>query len=71
MTLKELGSTYREQDRLLQESIKRNRALLKVAKGEEILALRRKLLILYDMSRDMREIACILENYYGDERNEI
>ena len=71
MTLKELGSTYREQDRLLQESIKRNRALLKVAKGEEILAIRRKLLILYDMSRDTREVACILENYYGDEQNEI
>ena len=71
MTLKELGSTYREQDRLLQETIKKTRLLLKVATGEELLAVRRKLLILYDMSRDMREIASILENYYGDDKNEI
>lgn len=71
MTLKELGSTYREQDKLLQESIKKTRALLKVATGEELLATRRKLLILYDMSRDMREIACTLENYYGEDADEI
>lgn len=71
MTLKELGSTYREQDKLLQESIKKTRTLLKVARGEELLAARRKLLILYDMSRDMREIADVLENYYGDDDNVI
>lgn len=71
MTLKELGSTYREQDRLLQESIKKTRALLRVARGEELLAVRRKLLILYDMSRDMREIADVLENYYGDDSNAV
>ncbi|MBR5218165.1 MAG: hypothetical protein IKV89_00395 [Clostridia bacterium] len=71
MTLKELGSTYREQDRRLQESIKKTRALLKVARGEELLAVRRKLLILYDMSRDMREIADVLENYYGDDSNAV
>lgn len=71
MTLKELGSTYREQDKLLQESIKKTRALLKIATGEELLATRRKLLILYDMSRDMREIAYTLENYYGDDENAI
>jgi hypothetical protein len=67
MTLKELGSVYREQDRLLQESIKKTRALLKIATGEELLETRRKLLILYDMSRDMREIAYTLENYYGED----
>lgn len=71
MTLKELGSTYREQDERLQETIKKTRVLLKVARGEELLAVRRKLLILYDMSRDMREIAGILENYYGGAENEI
>lgn len=71
MTLKELGSTYREQDKLLQESIKKTRALLKVATGEELLATRRRLLILYDMSRDMREIAATLENYYGEDADEI
>lgn len=67
MTLKELAQTYREQDELLQVSIKRTRALLKVARGEELLQVRRKLLILYDMSRDMKQTAYILENYYGDE----
>ena len=67
MTLKELARTYREQDELLQVSIKRTRALLKVARGEELLQVRRKLLILYDMSRDMKQTAYILENYYGDE----
>ena len=71
MTLKELGSTYREQDKLLQESIKKTRALLRVARGEELLTVRRKLLILYDMSRDMREIADVLENYYGDDENAV
>ena len=67
MTLKELGRTYREQDELLQTSIKRMRALLKVAHGEELLNVRRKLLILYDMSRDLRYVAHVLENYYGDD----
>ncbi len=67
MTLKELARTYREQDELLQVSIKRTRALLKVARGEELLRVRRKLLILYDMSRDMKQTAYILENYYGDD----
>ena len=67
MTLKELARTYREQDELLQVSIKRTRALLKVARGEELLQVRRKLLILYDMSRDMKQTAYILENYYGDD----
>ena len=67
MTLKELGRTYREQDELLQPSIKRMRALLKVARGEELLSVRRKLLILYDMSRDLRHVAHVLENYYGDD----
>lgn len=71
MTLKELGSTYREQDKLLQESIKKTRALLRAARGEELLAVRRKLLILYDMSRDMRDIADVLENYYGDDSNAV
>ncbi|MBR5272084.1 MAG: hypothetical protein IKU25_01630 [Clostridia bacterium] len=67
MTLKELGRTYRDQDELLQVSIKRTRALLKVARGEELLKVRRKLLILYDMSRDMKYVAHLLENYYGDD----
>lgn len=71
MTLKELGSTYREQDKRLQETIKKTRALLKVARGEELLRVRRNLLILYDMSRDMREIAEVLENYYGGAQNEV
>ncbi|MBR5773518.1 MAG: hypothetical protein IKY44_01575 [Clostridia bacterium] len=71
MTLKELAVTYREQDKLLQESIKKARVLLKIATGEELLATRRKLLILYDMSRDMREIAATLENYYGGDEDAV
>ena len=67
MTLKELGSVYREEDEKLRDSIKKTRALLKLATGEELLNVRRKLLILYDMSRDMRYIAEVLENYYGDD----
>ena len=51
----------------MQERIQRERDRLKTARGEDLLTLRKTLLTLYDMSRDLRDTAYILENYYGGE----
>lgn len=66
MTLQELGVEYREQASAIQSSIDKLRPLLRLYHGDELLALKRQLLILYDMSRDCKKISTYLQQYYSE-----
>ena len=67
MTLYELGEDYLEQNRYLEEKIKRLNKELKQKSGNDYICLKRDLCLLYKMSSELRDTAYILMHYYEDD----
>lgn len=66
MTLKDLAKIYRKDEELLTKQIDVLRENAKKLTGAKKHTANRNLCCLYEMRRDVRNTALILENYYGD-----
>lgn len=67
MTVTELAQEYEDQYRVLNAKIKGLRPLLCVYRGEDLLQLRRKIKIYYDMASQCKVISTMLTEYYTEE----
>lgn len=67
MTVTELAKEYENQYRVLNAKIKGLRPLLCVYRGEDLLQLRRKIKIYYDMASQCKVISTMLTEYYTEE----
>lgn len=65
MNLQELGQEYIEESALIRNQIRQLRPKLKKVQGYELLELRRKLTVLYEMAADCNKIGQHLNNYYN------
>ena len=65
MNLQELGTQYVEESTLIRNQIRELRPKLKEVDGYELLELRRKLSVLYEMASDCNKIGEHLHNYYS------
>lgn len=66
MTITKLAQEYENQYRVLNAKIKGLRPLLCVYKGEDLLLLRRKIKIYYDMASQCKVISTMLSEYYTE-----
>lgn len=66
MTLYELGEDYLRQNEYLKKEIRELSQELKEMRGNNYIAGKRKLLCLYEMSRELRYTANILLHYYDN-----
>ena len=64
MTLYELGEDYLRQNDVIVDKIHRLNGELKTKKGNDYIVLKGNILILYQMSRELRETAYTLMHYY-------
>lgn len=67
MTVTQLAQEYENQYRILNSKIKGLRPLLCVYRGEDLLFLRRKIKIYYDMASQCKVISTMLSDYYTGE----
>lgn len=67
MTIDELAHEYMLQYKVLCAKMDGLRPLLCVYSGEDLLLLRRKIKIYYDMACDCKRIASLLTGYYDGE----
>lgn len=67
MTVTQLAEEYNNQYRILNAKITGLRPLLCVYKGEDLVRLRRKIKIYYDMASQCKVIATMLSEYYTGE----
>lgn len=65
MNLQELGSQYAQESSFIKGQIRELRPKLKEASGYELIELRRKLTVLYEMASDCNKIGEHLHNYYS------
>lgn len=66
MTITELAKEYKKQYELLCCKIEGLRPLLVVYSGEDLLHLRKKIRVYYDMALECRHTWRLLESYYDD-----
>ena len=64
MTLYELGEDYLRQNGCIVDKIHSLTRELKTKKGNDYIALKRNICILYTMSRELRDTAAVLMHYY-------
>ena len=67
MTVTQLAEEYENQYRVLNAKLQGLRPLLCVYTGEDLVILRRKIKIYYDMASQCKVIATMLSGYYEDE----
>lgn len=67
MTIFELANEYEEQYKKISMKMDGLKPLLYVYSGEDLLLLRRKLKIYYDMACECRRISSMLLHYYDTE----
>lgn len=71
MTINELAYEYEQQYKILCAKIDGLKPLLCVYRGEELVTLRRKIRIYYDMACECKRTAAILYGYYReDDKND-
>ena len=70
MTIDELAIEYQQQYKSLCAKIEGLRPLLYVYAGEDLVILRRKLKIYYNMASECKCIYTILSSYYDEKENE-
>lgn len=70
MTVTQLAEEYENQYRVLNAKIKGLRPLLCVYTGEDLVQLRRKIKIYYDMASQCKVISTMLSDYYADEEEQ-
>lgn len=67
MTIDELAREYEQQYKVLCAKMDGLRPLLCVYRGKELLLLRRKILIYYDMACECKRIYSLLSRYYEED----
>lgn len=67
MTINELAHEYEQQYKVMSARIDGLRPLLSVYRGEDLVRLRRKIRIYYDMACECKRTASMLFGYYGEE----
>lgn len=67
MKIDELAKEYENQYRILLNKIEGLRPLLCVYRGQDLLNLRRRIRIYYDMAAECRSTSRMLRGYYGEE----
>lgn len=67
MTVTQLAEEYENQYRVLNAKIKGLRPLLCVYTGEDLVKLRRRIKIYYDMASQCKVISTMLSEYYIEE----
>lgn len=67
MTIDELAREYEGQYRVICAKMDGLRPLLTIYSGEDLLLLRRKLKVYYDMACECKRVSSLLSHYYDDE----
>ena len=67
MTINELAHEYEQQYRILSTKIDAMRPLLCVYRGDDLVQLRRKIKIYYDMACECKRTASLLNGYYEED----
>ena len=67
MTIEELAREYEKQYDILNIKIDGLRPLLCIYTGQDLLLLRRKIKIYYDMACECKQTAVVLLGYHGEE----
>lgn len=70
MTIDELAREYEGQYKVISAKMDGLRPLLYVYSGEDLLLLRRKIKIYYDMACECKRISSLLSCYYEEEDND-
>lgn len=71
MTIDELAREYEEQHKILQSKIKGLKPLLCIYSGEDLLLLRKRISVYYDMACECRRISALLSRYYEKEEESV
>ena len=69
MTITELAQEYENQYKALSTRLDAMKPLLSVYRGEDLVSLRRKIKIYYDMAYECRRTASMLFGYYEEDVN--
>lgn len=70
MTIDELAREYEAQYKTISAKMDGLKPLLYIYSGKELLLLRRKLKIYYDMACECKRVGALLSCYYDDEEEE-
>lgn len=70
MTIDELAHEYEIQYKTISAKMDGLKPLLYIYSGKELLLLRRKLKIYYDMACECKRVSALLSCYYDDEEEE-
>lgn len=70
MTIFELAKEYEKQYNVLNSKMDALKPLLYVYRGEDLLLLRRRLKIYYDMACECKRTATILSGYYKEDNDD-
>lgn len=68
MTIGELAQQYEQQYNILNTKMDALKPLLCIYRGEDLLLLRRKLKIYYDMACECKRTASLLSGYYEEDK---
>ena len=68
MTINELAHEYEQQYKVLSARLDAMKPLLCVYRGEDLVSLRRKIKIYYDMACECRKVYFMLSRYYEEEK---
>lgn len=71
MTIDELAREYEEQQKILQNKIKGLKPLLCIYTGEDLLLLRKRISVYYDMACECKRISALLSRYYDEEEENV
>lgn len=69
MTINELAREYEQQYNVLSARLDAMKPLLSIYRGEDLVSLRRKIKIYYDMACECKNTASLLFGYYEEDRN--
>lgn len=69
MTINELAREYEQQYNVLSARLDAMKPLLSIYRGEDLVSLRKKIKIYYDMACECRNTASLLFGYYEEDRN--
>lgn len=67
MTIDELAQEYEQQYKILKAKTDGLKPLLNVYRGEDLMLLRRRIKIYYDMACECKRIYALLSRYYEEE----
>lgn len=67
MTIEELADEYEKQYEILNDKINALKPLLAIYRGEDLLQLRKRIKIYYDMATECKRTSTLLRGYYEED----